>query len=55
MIDIMRWWAKCISMVIAKTACRNVVFETDVMSQAVLETQASFVTPQPTDQGAMFA
>ena len=47
----MRWWAKCISMVIAKTASRNVVFKTDVMSQAVLETQASFVTPQPTDQG----
>ena len=38
-------------MVIAKTASRNVVFKTDVMSQAVLETQASFVTPQPTDQG----
>ena len=48
----MRWWAKCISMVIAKTASRNVVFTTDVMSQAVLETQASFVTPQPTDQEA---
>ena len=31
-------------MVIAKTASRNVVFKTDVMSQAVLETQASFVT-----------
>ena len=38
-------------MVIAKTASRNVVFKTDVMSQAVLETQVSFVTPQPTDQG----
>ena len=39
-------------MVIAKTASRNVVFKTDVMSQAVLETQASFVTPQATDQEA---
>jgi len=31
----MRWWAKCISMVIAKTASRNVAFKTDVMSQAM--------------------
>ena len=35
-----------------KTASRNVAFKTDVMSQAVLETQASFVTPQATDQEA---
>ena len=48
----MRWWAKCISMVIAKTASRNVAFKTDVMSQAVLEAQASFVTQQATDQEA---
>ena len=48
----MRWWAKCISMVIAKTASRNAAFKTDVMSQAVLEAQASFVTPQATDQEA---
>ena len=40
-------------MVIAKTASRNVAFKTDVtMSQAVLEAQASFVTPQATDQEA---
>ncbi len=48
----MRWWAKCISMVIAKTASRNVAFKTDVMSQAVLEAQASSVTPEATDQEA---
>ena len=42
----MRWWTKCISMVIAKTASRNVAFKTDVMSQAVLETLASFVMPE---------
>ena len=40
----MRWWTKCISMVVAKTASRNIAFKTDVMSQAVLEAQASFVT-----------
>ena len=48
----MRWWTKCISMVIAKTASRNVAFKTDVMSQAVLEAQASFVIPEVTDQEA---
>ena len=48
----MRWWAKCISMVIAKTASRNVAFKTDVMSQAVLEAQASFVTQEATAQEA---
>ena len=49
----MRWWTKCISMVIAKTktASRNVAFMTNVMSQAVLvlEAQTSFVTPETTD------
>jgi len=50
----MRWWTKCISMVIAKTASRNVAFKTNVMSQAVLEAQTSFVivTPETTDQEA---
>ena len=38
----MRWWTKCISMVIAKTASRNVAFKANVMSQAVLEAQSSF-------------
>ena len=37
-----------------KTVSRNVAFKTDVMSQAVLvfEAQASFVTPEATDQEA---
>ena len=48
----MRWWTKCISMVIAKTASRNVAFKADMMSQADLEAQASFVTPEATDQEA---
>ena len=33
------------SMFIAKTASRNIAFKADMMSQAVLEAQASFVTP----------
>ena len=35
------------------TASRNVAFKTDVMSQAVLEAQASFVLPEVTDQEAL--
>ena len=48
----MRWWTKCICMVIAKTASRSVAFKADMMSQAVLEAQASFATPEATDQEA---
>ena len=39
-------------MVIANIASRNVAFKADIMSQAVLEAQASFVTPEATDQEA---
>ena len=48
-------WSKTsqgVSMVIAKTASRNVAFKTNVMSQAVLEAQSSFVTSEATDQDA---
>ena len=48
----MRWWTKCISMVIAKTASRNVAFKADMTSKSVLQAQASFVTPEATDQDA---
>ena len=48
----MRWWTKCASMVIAKTAGRNIAFKAGVMSEAVLDTQASFVTPEARGQEA---
>ena len=48
----MRWWTKCISMVIAKTASRSVAFKTDVVS-AALEAQSSFVTAETMDQEAL--
>ena len=48
----MRWWTKCISMVIAKTASRNVAFKANVMSQAVLEAQSTFAMSEATDQDA---
>ena len=40
------------SMVIAKTASRNIAFKADMMSQAVLEAQASFVAPEARGQEA---
>ena len=39
-------------MVIAKTASRNIAFKADMMSQAVLEAQTSFITPEATGQDA---
>ena len=48
----LRWLTKCISTVIAKTASRSVAFKAGMMSQAVLITQASFVTPEATGQEA---
>ena len=39
-------------MVIVKTAIRDIAFKADMMSQAVLEAQASFATPEATDQEA---
>ena len=48
----MRWWTKRISMVIVidKTASSNIAFKADMMSQAVLEAQTSFVTPKARGQ-----
>ena len=48
----MRWWTKRVSMVIAKTASRSIAFKADMMSQAVLEAQTSFVTPEVRGQKA---
>ena len=39
-------------MVVAKTASGNIAFKADMMSQAVLEAQTSFVTPEATGQDA---
>ena len=34
---VMKWWTKCISMVIAKTASRNVVFKSDKLMDALFQ------------------
>ena len=50
----MRWWTKCVSMVIAKASSRNIAFKASVMSQAVLDVQVSLVTPEARGQEACF-
>ena len=35
--SVMKWWSKCISMVIAKTASRNVVFKSDKIMDALFQ------------------
>ena len=34
---VMKWWTKCISMVIAKTASRNVAFKSDKLMDALFQ------------------
>ena len=47
--SVMKWWSKCISMVIAKTASRNVAFKSDKLvdalfqDQSVVQTRQSFI------------
>ena len=39
----MKWWSKCISMAIAKTASRNVAFKVAKMRDAIMEDQDEFL------------
>ena len=39
----MKWWSKCISMAIAKTASRNVAFKVAKMREAITEDQDEFL------------
>jgi hypothetical protein len=41
--SMMRWWSKCISVVIAKTASRNVAFKVAKMREAIMEDQDEFL------------
>ena len=43
---VMKWWSKCISMVIAKTASRNVAFKSDKIIDALFQGQSVAQTPQ---------
>ena len=41
----MKWWSKCISMAIAKTASRNVAFKVAKMREAIMKDQDEFLMP----------
>ena len=41
--SVMKWWSKCISMAIAKTASRNVAFKVATMREAIMEDQDEFL------------
>ena len=43
---VMKWWSKCISMVIAKTASRNVAFKSDKLIDALFQDQSVAQTRQ---------
>ena len=44
---VMKWWTKCISMVIAKTASRNIAFKSDKIMDGLIQGQSVAQTPQP--------
>ena len=39
----MKWWSKCISMVIAKTASRNVAFKAVRLGDSIFERQSEIL------------
>ena len=41
--SVMKWWSKCISMAIAKTASRNVAFKVARMRESIMEDQDEFI------------
>ena len=52
--SVMKWWSKCISMVIAKTASRNVAFKSDKLVEALFEGQSVVQTRQVAMEGISF-
>ena len=40
---VMKWWSKCISMAIAKTASRNVAFKVAKMRESIMKDQDEFL------------
>ena len=49
--SLMKWWSKCISMAIAKTASRNVAFKFDKLVEALFEDQSAVQTRQVATDG----
>ena len=44
--SVMKWWSKCISMVIAKTASRNVAFKAAKIAESAFAGQSETLTRQ---------
>ena len=40
----MKWWSKCLSLVIAKTVSRNIAFKASKMADSVLAAQSAILT-----------
>ena len=50
----MNWWVKCISAVVAKTACRNVAFKAWKLRDSIMEGQDSFIMREFEDAEVYF-
>ena len=42
--SVMKWWSRCISMAIAKTASRNLAFRVAKMRDSIMEDQGELIT-----------
>ena len=49
--SVMKWWSKCISMVIAKTARRNIAFKSTKLAESVFAGQSVIQTRQVATEG----
>ena len=52
--SVMKWWSKCISMIIAKTASRNVAFKSDKLVETLSQDQSVVQTRQLDMEGVSF-
>ena len=41
-----KWWSKCISMVIAKTASRNVIYKANKLGESMFVRQSEMLIPE---------
>ena len=44
--SVLKWWSKCISMVIAKTASRNVVYKANKLGESMFARQSEILMPE---------
>ena len=44
--SVIKWWSKCISTIIAKTASRNVAFKSGKLAESVFTSQTDILTRQ---------